>query len=188
VLTVYPGTGTAPTTSNLNFSAGETVANLVIVPLNNGIADIYNSSPGTVQVVADLQGYFASGAPDSFVPYGPVRVIDTRTGPSYGNLYGPVPPFGGILIYGKSYDGCSPVCPGLAAVVENVTVTAPTRTGYLTVYPANQARPVASNLDFTAGETVPNLVIASGTDHAYNGSAGTIQLVVDEYGYFIASS
>ena len=183
-LTVYPDSATVPNTSNLNFKARETVPNLVIVPLNmtNDTVDIENASPGTTQVVADLDGYFASGARDSFVPFGPAREEDTRTEP-----YGPVRPFATRPVLADSYSGCSPVCPGIVAVVENVTVTGPTRGGYLTVYPSGQARPVASNLNFTAGETVPNLVMAQPSDLAYNGSGGTLQFVVDEYGYFIAS-
>jgi hypothetical protein len=35
-LSVLAGNGTTSSTSNLNFTAGETVANLVIVPLHNG--------------------------------------------------------------------------------------------------------------------------------------------------------
>lgn len=78
-LTVYPDGVTKPNASNLNFSARETVPNLVIVPLTSGVADIANTSGGTVQVVADLAGYFASGAPDGFVPFGPYREVDSRT-------------------------------------------------------------------------------------------------------------
>jgi len=60
-LTVYPDAAAPPGTSNLNFARGETIANQVIVPLSNGIADFYNGSPGTVQVVADLTGYYGTG-------------------------------------------------------------------------------------------------------------------------------
>ena len=35
----------------------------------------YNDSGGTVQLVADLDGYFSSGATSSFVPYGPTRIV-----------------------------------------------------------------------------------------------------------------
>jgi hypothetical protein len=70
-----------------------------------------------------------------------------------------------------------------------VTVTAPARDGNLIVYPAGQTRPVVSNLNFTVNETVPNLVIARGGTKSqvsyYNASPGTIQLIVDEYGYYM---
>ena len=58
VLTVYPDNGSPPGTSSLNFSAGQTVANLVTVePFNSDIA-IYNQSSGSVQIVVDEQGYY----------------------------------------------------------------------------------------------------------------------------------
>ena len=55
-----PGVGGArPTVSNLNFTAGQTVANLVIVPVGaDGKIRLYNGSPGTVQLIADIAGYY----------------------------------------------------------------------------------------------------------------------------------
>ena len=74
----------------------------------------------------------------------------------------------------------------------NVTVTAPSApAGHITVYPDGTTLPTASNLNFTAGETVPNLVItpvgSDGEVDLYNGSAGTVQLVADVSGYFLGS-
>jgi hypothetical protein len=75
------------------------------------------------------------------------------------------------------------------AMVDNVTVTAPAKDGNLIVYPAGQSRPIVSNLNFTVNQTVPNLVIAKGGTGAqvsyYNNSPGKIQLIVDEYGYYM---
>jgi hypothetical protein len=45
-------------TSTANFSTGQTVANLVITRLaSNGTMTIVNRSSGTVQVIADVEGY-----------------------------------------------------------------------------------------------------------------------------------
>jgi len=44
--------------SSLNFVAGQTVANLVISKIApDGTVSIYNGSGGTLQLVADVQGY-----------------------------------------------------------------------------------------------------------------------------------
>ena len=71
----------------------------------------------------------------------------------------------------------------------NVTVTGPTGTGYVTVYDDGATLPLASNLNFVAGQTVPNLVIArvgaNGKVALYNGSAATIQLIADVSGYYL---
>jgi hypothetical protein len=56
-LTAFPDGQPRPTVSNLNFVTGQTISNQVIVPVVNGKIDFYNSS-GTVQVIADLSGYF----------------------------------------------------------------------------------------------------------------------------------
>ena len=61
-LTVYPGSGSEPTVSNLNFTAGETVPSLVTVQVTNGEVSLHNNSAGTVEVIADLEGFYgASG-------------------------------------------------------------------------------------------------------------------------------
>ena len=59
-LTVYPTGNTLPVVSNLNFTAAETVANLVTVPLSStGMATIYNSA-GSTDVIVDVEGYYTS--------------------------------------------------------------------------------------------------------------------------------
>ena len=49
---------------------------------------------------------------------------------------------------------------GVSAVILNVTVTGPAAGGFVTVHPGGEARPASSNLNFVAGQTIPNLVVA----------------------------
>jgi hypothetical protein len=57
-LTVWPAGSPQPLASDLNFVAGLTVANLVIVQLGSGNkVDIYNAF-GTTDVIADLVGWY----------------------------------------------------------------------------------------------------------------------------------
>jgi hypothetical protein len=71
--------------------------------------------------------------------------------------------------------------------VLNVTVTQPTAQSYLTVFPSGTTRPLASNLNFLAGQTVPNLVIAKvgadGKVAVYN-DAGSAHVVLDVVGWY----
>ena len=152
-LTAYADGAPEPNASNLNFSACETVPNLVIVPLTNDIADIANASTGTVQMVADLEGYFSSSAPDSFVPISPTRELDTRTS-------------GSALAADTAITMNILTDAGVtaAAMVDNVTVTAPAKYGNLIVYPAGQARPIVSNLNFVVNETGADLGHRRGRD------------------------
>jgi hypothetical protein len=57
-LTVYPGNGQPPNSSNVNFKAGQMVANLVTVQQYQGDVAIYNGSSGSVQIAVDQEGYF----------------------------------------------------------------------------------------------------------------------------------
>ncbi|MFD0568072.1 N-acetylmuramoyl-L-alanine amidase [Kitasatospora gansuensis] len=68
----------------------------------------------------------------------------------------------------------------------NTTVTETGAAGYLTVHPHGAARPLASNLNWTAGQTVPNQMVVQVLDGKlsfYNGSAQSTQLIVDLVGY-----
>jgi hypothetical protein len=57
-LTVYPGNQGRPFTSSLNFVAGQTIANLVLVRVGpDNTVRFYNNS-GTVNVIADLTGFY----------------------------------------------------------------------------------------------------------------------------------
>lgn len=187
-ITVY-GDGTSrPLASNLNFVAGQTVPNLVVAPIGaDGKVDLYNGSGGTVQLVADASGWFAgvtTPAGGAFNGLTPTRILDTRSGT--GTSKGPVPA-GGTVVLDVEGQGGIPAT-GVSAVVLNVTVTQPTTSGFITVYGDGMARPLASNLNFVAGQTVPNLVVApigaDGDVVLYNGSGGTVQLVADASGWF----
>ena len=194
----YPDGQTRPTVSDLNFNRDQTVANQVTVPVTDGKVDLYNSSDGTAHLIADLEGYFgttASGATQAYVPYGPTRLLDTRTSNSPYNNGAPVPAHATLTLtpdqYGSS--GGLDLCPVPTGAVFNVTATQPKASGDLTLYPHGQQRPTASNLNFSTGQTVPNLVTvpllhnSAGEEGAsiYNNSAGTVQLIVDEEGYYI---
>ncbi|GAA1151951.1 hypothetical protein GCM10009664_19820 [Kitasatospora gansuensis] len=147
-LTVYPNGDALPATSSLNWTAGQTVPNLVTVKVKDGKVAFHNGGSGTVQVVADLLGYYSTTG-SGFTPVAPARLLDTRGGaPMTDGSTREVAIAGvnGIPSY------------GLSAVTLNITVTEPTSGGYLTAYPHGQARPTASNLNWVTGQTVPNLV------------------------------
>ncbi|MEH0824850.1 MULTISPECIES: right-handed parallel beta-helix repeat-containing protein [unclassified Micromonospora] len=194
VLKVYPDGSPVPVASNLNFVAGQTIPNLVIVPVVAGKVMIRNASSGTTHVVADLAGYFgsaASGANQVYVPYGPTRIADTRDGSGWVGVFpGKLGRYQHASVAVKSETGCGVECPRPTAAVLNLTVTAPTAAGVLTAYPADEAAPTASNVNFVAGETASNLAVvkvgANGQVAAFNNSSGDTHAIVDQSGYFIA--
>lgn len=189
-ITVFPAGFARPNSSNLNFTANETIPNLVIAKVGTGgVIDFYNGSAGTVQLVVDVSGWFASGSPAAggLQPLTPARLMDTRKGVGHSGSVGP-----GQTITLQVTSGGGPVPSGASAVVLNVTVTQPTSSGFITVWPAAATRPTASNLNYVANETIPNLVITKlspgGAVSFYNGSAGTVQLIADASGYFTSGT
>jgi sugar lactone lactonase YvrE len=122
----------------------------------------------------------------TLIPLTPARVLDTRIG------LGAVGPVGARKTVSLSVLGQGQVPDsGVAAVVLNVTVTQPKAPGYVTVYPDGGNTPNTSNLNFNAGQTIPNLVIApvgaDGKIDFYNGSTSTVQIVADDSGWFSTS-
>ena len=185
-ITAY-GPGARPTVSNLNFVAGQTVPNLVIVPVSaTGTVKLFNGSSGTTHLLADVAGYYRSGAPTTAGAFGaltPTRLLDTRSG--NGAPAAKVAAQGTVTVQVAGRGGVPAT--GVSAVVLNVTAVAPTGGGFITAYGPG-ARPTVSNLNFVAGQTVPNLVIvpvsATGTVKLFNGSSGTTHLLADVAGYY----
>ena len=72
------------------------------------------------------------------------------------------------------------------SVALNVTATQADDNGFLTVFPNGQPLPVASNVNYTTGADVPNLVVAKlGTDGSINiFSEDATHVIVDIFGWF----
>ena len=179
-LTVWPSGEDRPLASNLNFTAGQTVPNMAFCKVGtDGAIQVYNSS-GQTQVVIDVLGYFSSTKGSKMVPLSPQRVIDTRsTGKPLAAGTVMELPLAGVGVGGVPAKGAD-------SVVLNVTVTEPTAAGFLTVWPAGEPKPLASSLNFTRGQTVPNLVVAKLGDGKLNlaNNDGTAHVVADVVGYF----
>ena len=177
-LTVYPCDTERPTASNLNFVAGQTIPNAVTVSVGRD-AHVCLFVSVTAHVVVDEAGWFEVGDGAGFVPQSPRRLLDTR------DAGGPVPA-GTIHVLDLSRT----IAPDATAVAMNVTATEPAGTGFVTVYPCNDRRPTASNLNLVTGRTTPNLVtVAVGADHqvCFYTSQRT-HLVADLAGWYTPSS
>src|SRR5712691_2144855 len=133
--TLFPTGGTAPLASNLNWVAGETVANLVSVGLSSGGDVTIFNSLGSADAVVDLQGYFAAPSGGStagqFTPVAPARITDTRAGSGQPNA-GSTLAAGTTLPVQVTGLGGIPST-GVSAVVLNVTAVNQTSSGYFTV-------------------------------------------------------
>lgn len=114
----------------------------------------------------------------------PARILDTRDGT--GGRAGKLGQRESLRLDVTGVGGVP--SSGIAAVVLNVTATQPTEDSYLTVHPAGTTRPVASNLNLVAGQTIPNLVTvkvgAGGKVDIFNFN-GSTHVVADVAGYYL---
>jgi hypothetical protein len=185
-LTLYPADGRArPATSNVNFAKGQTVANLVIVPMptNTTSVQIFNST-GTSDVLVDVVGFYTTGLGATFSPLD-AGLLDTRhvgTGGTDRPLVGGTPTVQQITgLAGVPADG------SVTAVVLHISIINPTAAGFLTVYPDGTTRPATSNMNAPTGGLVSNTAIVPvGADGAVDFfyQLGTTDVVVTVQGYF----
>lgn len=121
----------------------------------------------------------------SFYTVTPCRLVDTRDAP--GPFSGPALSGGAsrtFVLAGR----CDVPAPAIT-LAANITVTNPAAPGYLTVYPADAARPLASNVNYAAGMTRGNnaqLKLGPGGDvivYCEQGS-GTVDVIIDVTGYY----
>ncbi|MHB8508946.1 MAG: CAP domain-containing protein [Candidatus Dormibacteria bacterium] len=190
-LTVYPSGVGRPTASNLNFTAGHTVPNLVeVAPGSNGAVSVYNFA-GNVDVVVDVAGYVAqsAGTEGLYNALAPSRITDTRAGSGQANAGNTVAPGQSLVVQVAGMGGVPAT--GAGAVVMNVTAVSPSSGGFLTVYPGGSSVPTASNLNFGAGQTVANRVAAKlspdGKVSIFNASGAT-DVIVDVNGWYSDAS
>jgi len=180
-LTAGP-TGTAlPTVSNLNWPAGDTIANQAIVPLGpDGAIQIRNNT-GTVQVIADVAGWFTPTGGKGFRPVVPARILDTRPGSTVGGPAAPLGPGGTRVV-------SSPRVPaGATAVVVNLTGVTPTAATHLTAWPDGALLPTASNLNLPAGAVRPVLATVGAFSEGrfdVRNNSGAINVLADLQGYY----
>jgi hypothetical protein len=211
LLTVFPyGTG-RPNASNLNFAAHTVIANLVTVTLgahlSQGWINIYNAL-GSVNVVVDVEGYFAAPSPSNspvglFHPIAPTRVCDTRSqSPTpICRSHGPLGQGASMMINFETTGGV----PGdgtAAAVVVNVTGVAGSSFTDLGLFPPVNGRcpygvgtsaPPSSTINLNAGAVQANRAMVAlgpgtsgGVDDAicvYN-ALGVINVVIDANGWY----
>ncbi|HEX8092567.1 hypothetical protein [Jatrophihabitans sp.] len=187
-LTGWANESEQPGTSIINFGVGQAIANEVVLRVGvDGKIALYNGSAGTVQVVADVAGYYRSGAPSAAGAFGSLpstRVLDTRSGT--GAAEAPLASGATLAVKVAGVGGVPPG--GVSAVLVNIITVSATQPGYLTGWASATTRPRTSIINFGAGQAIANEVVlpvgADGSIALYNGSAGTVQVVADLTAYY----
>ena len=167
-LALTPTADPAPTTSALNFPAGDTRANNVTVPLGpDGRVWVVYRGTGTAHAILDVTGYFRDGSDGSvWVPLAPARVLDSRAAIGRDGTFKANLP-GSVVVVGRGGIGDDAV-----AVTGNVTVVGQTRGGYASLTPTPTSAPATSTLNFPKGD-----VRANGVTSRVDGATDKVSLV-----------
>src|ERR1035437_424362 len=187
-----PTSQAAPTSSTVNFTKGQTVANNLTVQLSpTGYlwATYISTSGNTADLVFDVTGYYGCEGGDYSSPaYEPVRVLDTRVNTGgIGRLTAGLPVH--FTVAGVPEDA--------TAVTGNLTVANATAAWAVYLGPTSQAAPSSSTVNFTAGQTVANgVTVGLGRLHGdpvlyatfISWPGNTTDLVFDVTGYYSGDS
>lgn len=184
-LRIYPNGIPTPLVSSLNFDANETIAAAVVATVGtDGKIRVFNNS-GSVDVVADVTGWFDLGLASTgarYHPLSPARILDTRDGTG-----APKARVGGGATIELDVTGVGGVPDsGVSAVAVNLTAVSPSQESHLRVWPEGPT-PLVANLNFGGGVTIANLALATvggdGKIRIFNNS-GSVDVVGDVVGWF----
>jgi Bacterial Ig-like domain (group 3) len=188
-ISVYPSAATPPLVSNLNVANANPVPNLTVVPVGaGGIVDFYNKF-GTVNVLADVAGYYSPTGGSLYTTTGPCRLFDTRhgVGDCANSPTTVIAPLGATGVLRVKVTGAGSVPDNATAVVVNITAVGATASTYVSAYPDSPTQPAVSNLNVSSAAPVPNLAIIpvgpGGVIDFFN-KKGTVNLIGDLAGYF----
>ena len=148
----------------------------------------------TVSVVGLARSVGAEGAGtvSSYVPIVPCRLADTRSGAPIGTRKTPVGLGETVAFQVTGTNGNCTIPTTATGIASNVTSVNPTAASYLSVFPADAALPLVSNLNWIpTSPPTPNQVTvglsSTGAIKTFN-NAGTIDVIIDVVGYYVIST
>ncbi|MFT3853887.1 MAG: hypothetical protein QM733_14270 [Ilumatobacteraceae bacterium] len=159
--TLFPCGDPVPLASTVNFASGKIVSNAAIVEVGDGGSICLFSNVETDAVV-DVNGYDAATSVVQFMT--PARLLETRSGQATADhLFEGIGRRAGDSVLELQIGGRLGVPADIRAAVLNITVTDTQAAGFITVYPCDGPRPIASTLNYDARATVANLAVATTT-------------------------
>ncbi|SCG48574.1 hypothetical protein [Micromonospora halophytica] len=142
--------------------------------------------PGTASAAPAVTPQAVAGLADTtgaYYPLSPYRLMDTRSG--LGGKTGKIGPLSKFDLQVSGRGGIP--ASGVGAVVLNVTIVNPTADSFVTAYPAGEARPDASSVNFAKGWLGSNNVtvkLGSGGKVSVYNRNGYTDVVVDVVGFY----
>ena len=189
---VWSSTGTLPNGLTLNPSTGELSGNPTTVGSFTFTvrATDQNNCFGERQYTVIINGNGLMYYP---LPK-PIRLFDTRAPipgfPACQYLSQPLVANGELVKNARITCDSITIPANAAAIVGNATVITPAAAGFITMWPDGQMRPPVSNLNFSAGQVVPNAftVGLSGSGDFRIFSTSNADFAMDVTGYFAPPS
>lgn len=182
-VTVYPDDqGVPPATSTVNFEMGREVANAAFVALSPAGRLCYRIDGGIARVVVDVTGYTVPSSGMHLQKS--VRLLDTRPSPyGTGDVRQPARPG---VVHTVQVAGRAGVPADATAVILNATATNVAGPGNLRVYPAGEAVPNTSVLNYAPGADKANaavVTLSSAGKLSYYSDGSTADVILDVAGY-----
>jgi len=176
--------GTSWSGATMSFQAGQTGQNFETVPVTaTGLIDIRNNTTRPLVLIVDILGYHKLPGElyGQYQPMTPARLLDTRTGQ-------PVAAGRTRTFQVGRQAGIEPQSADFPiAVVVNVTVLTPSRTGSLTVGKTDLATNTAT-ISFAAGQTEQGQLLEfldpAGALSIRNNSGAGVQVIADVVGAY----
>ncbi|MEO6570482.1 MAG: aryl-sulfate sulfotransferase [Ilumatobacteraceae bacterium] len=176
-MTVFPCSSGVPVTSNLNSRPGGFPTPNLVVAVPDADRHVCVYSLFASDLLVDVTGWWTAGGTERFTSISPVRATDSRNDPGRALQPAETP---------RVIDLSSIIPADAGAVVANLTVTEPFADGFLTAYPCGTPAPVASNLNFRAGESRAVAItvgLGSGALLCVNSNVAH-HVIVDVSGYY----
>lgn len=186
--TLFPCTAKPPLAASLNYTAGVNIANAVVAKLSAaGTLCIFTSAPADYAL--DVVGFVPAASDVATIE--PGRLLDTRLN---GETIDGIAQGEGRLVPDVRREvavtGRAGVPATAVGVIVNLAVVKPAVRGFATLFPCGDDAPLASSLNFSAGEAISNATIVklSPSGSLCIRSSATADYVLDVVGFVQAGS
>lgn len=168
--------------SVINYVTGSTQAGALLKLGRDGKVTFHNQGWSPVDLVVIVQGYFS-----------PVAAPGTGLRYAHQGLHNSAgagePPLAAGATIDVQLTGLGAIpAEGVAGLMINLTAVTPERSGWLMAWPAGEAQPAVTVVDFKAGASRANTLMikpgAGGSIRIKNGSDGPVHLVVAVHSWF----
>jgi Trypsin len=178
-LTLWPCDQPRPEASSLNYVRQQIVPNTVVTPLS-AARTICVFSYADAHVIVDVTAATGPNISGQFTAVGDMMTFDTNL--TVGTTANVVAPGTTTVIAAR---GVNPISANAIAVAVALAGTSPTDAGFFTVYPCDQPKPLASNMNVTARASAANTVMvplaADGTLCVFNQSRAYLTASITGY-------